>query len=118
MPLTEPIDKAYRIRNLDGDRQLVLEDSFFWLNNTAAGPITVTVPDYETVPFPFGTQITFMQVGADAITLAPGGNAVLFSFSGNLTTAGQFAVITIVRYLPTNVGPGRQRWVVVGGVTP
>lgn len=87
---------------------LVLTDAGKHVMLDNASAIALTVPDNATVAFPIGTKITVEQSGAGAITV--GGAGVTFhSLGSDLTTAGQYAVITLLKKA-TNI------WLVYGGL--
>lgn len=65
------------------------------LNNASA--ITVTIEPDSTTDYGVGTVLTFEQVGAGAITFAAGAGVTVNSRGELLTTAGQFAVATVIK---------------------
>lgn len=74
---------------------LVLGDNGGDITHTNAGAITTTVPPNSDVPFPVGAKINFYQLGAGAITFAPGSGVTINSFGGLLSTAGIYGVATL-----------------------
>lgn len=62
------------------------------LSNAAA--ITVTLPQDSAVAFPVGTWITFVGIGAGAVTFAAGTGATV---NGLTLTAPQWSVVTAVK---------------------
>jgi hypothetical protein len=57
-----------------------------------ASSINITVPDTLTSGF----SCTIVQSGAGQVTIATSGSATIFGYSGNLSTAGQYASLNII----------------------
>lgn len=76
-----------------------------------ASAITVTVPANGSVAFPIGTQIDCVQEGAGAVTFAPDTGVTINSKSGNLTIAGQYVGVTLIKRA-TNT------WYLIGDLVP
>lgn len=70
----------------------VLADAGKYKRLSAAGPDFADVP---SATFSAGDEIIVEQSGAGAITFSPGIDMNLNSLNGNLTTAGQYAVVKI-----------------------
>jgi hypothetical protein len=73
-----------------GDLAVILNAS-----NSAAG--SITIPPNSSVPFPVGTSITVRCGGAGIVTFAAGTGVTLQSRGGILTSAGQFALVTLLK---------------------
>jgi len=76
---------------------LVLSDDgkVVTMNNVSSN--TLTVPPNSSVAFPTGTQITVVQEGAGATTLAGGLGVTINSLNGELTFSGRYAAATLVK---------------------
>ncbi len=85
---------------------LVATDSGKFVTCSNAGAITVTVPTNATVPFPVGTQVNLVQLGAGQVTIA-GAGVTLRSNGSKLKLFGQYAAATLVKI-------GTDEWVLVG----
>jgi hypothetical protein len=104
MPLSSPISRAqferflpWVIVTFSGNRILQLSDAFDYLISQDGAGQTVTIPPNSDVAFQQGTQISFKQGGAGAITFAPGAGVTIESEGGLLNTNGQEAVVSIVQ---------------------
>lgn len=60
-----------------------------------AGAIALTVPTNASVAFPLGTEIYVSPLGAGQITAS--GTPTLRSLSGNLASAGQYAMMKFIK---------------------
>jgi hypothetical protein len=72
----------------------VLGDANSYIRFTNASPVTVTIPANAAVAYPVGTELTFEQAGAGALTIA-GPGVTLNSRGSDLTAAGQFSVLMV-----------------------
>ena len=59
---------------------------------TSGSAVTISCPD----GLPVGFNATIIQAGAGKVTLAASGTATLNSYSGLLSTMGQYAVISVI----------------------
>lgn len=88
---------------------LALGDASTVIEFTGASATPVVVPPHSSVAFPVGTVIEIFQYGAGQVTVTTGSGVTLRSFSGRVSTAGQYATIGL-----------RQRaideWVLSGGL--
>ena len=73
---------------------LVAGDVYVRAYNTAAQ--TVTIPNNASVPFPIGTQITIVQVGPGAVTIA-NGTGVTINFGDSRVCRKQWSAVTITK---------------------
>lgn len=88
-----------------GDAGKVVEQNVATANN-------LTVPPNSSVPFPTGTELHVIQLGAGATTIVAGSGVTLNSLSGNLVLPGQYGW-AVLRKRATD------EWeVVVHGVVP
>lgn len=99
MPLSNDITAflPWDITTFSGDRILLLTNAFDYLISQDALEQIVTIPPNSDVAFRIGTQISFKQGGAGAITFAPGAGVTIESRGALLNTNGQFAVASIVQ---------------------
>lgn len=67
-------------------------EGYFRCNN--ASPIAVTIPTNASVPFPIGTKLSFLQVGAGQATIA-GDGGVTVNNAG--ATPSQWEVVTVTK---------------------
>jgi hypothetical protein len=86
---------------------LVLSDRSDMVEMNVASANNLTVPTNATVPFPIGTSIAVSQYGAGATTIVPAGGVTLRSRGADLTLAGQYAVVTLIKV-------GTDEWYVTG----
>ena len=75
---------------------LVLTDAGKMIEMTKATANTLTVPLDASVPFPVGTRIDILQVGAGQVTIVPTG-LTLRSKGLYTKIAGQYAGVTLFR---------------------
>jgi hypothetical protein len=87
-PINSQTGTTYTAAVADADR-------YVQLNNAAA--ITVTVPSDTTANLPIGSTVTFEQTGAGTVTFAADTGVTINSRGAVLSTAGQFAVATIIK---------------------
>lgn len=73
---------------------LVLTDVYVRAYHTAAQ--TITIPTNANVPFPVGTQITIIQVGAGSTTIAAAPGATI-NFGDSLVCRKQWSAVTITK---------------------
>lgn len=87
---------------------LVLGDAGKLIDMSNAGAIALTIPANATVAFPVGTIITVLQSGAGQVTV--GITTDTLNGRNGLKTAGQWAVITLIKRTSTT-------WVLSGDST-
>ena len=80
---------------------------FVTFNN--ASSIGTTVPPNSSVPFPIGTQINVLQLGAGAVAFGAGVGVTLVSQGSKFRTNGQYAAATCVKI-------ASDTWVVIGNL--
>lgn len=88
---------------------LTLADSNTVVAMIGSSAKTITVPDFTNVPFPPGTQITFLMVEAGSVTFAPAGGVIIVSKDAKRTIDGQFASATLVKVFADS-------WVLIGSL--
>lgn len=64
---------------------------------TAAGAVTATVPPTSTTAFAIGTEITLEQNGAGQVTVVAGSGVTLRSAGGKVASSAQYAVATLLK---------------------
>ncbi len=87
---------------------LVLGDAAKLIDMSNASAIALTIPANSSVPFPIGTIITVLQAGAGQVTV--GITTDTLNGRNGLKTAGQWAVITLIKRTSTT-------WVLSGDST-
>jgi hypothetical protein len=87
-PINSQTGTTYTAAVADAER-------YVQLDNAAA--ITVTVPSDTTANLPIGATVTFEQTGAGTVTFAADSGVTINSRGAVLSTAGQFAVATIIK---------------------
>jgi hypothetical protein len=87
---------------------LVIGDAGKLIDMSNAGAIALTIPANGTVAFPVGTIITVLQSGAGQVTV--GITSDTLNGRNGLKTAGQWAVITLIKRTSTT-------WVLSGDST-
>lgn len=92
---------------VSGSRSLAASDHSRLLEVDSATPVTLTVP----AGLPAGMTVLVGQRGAGQVSLAAGAGVTLRSLSGELTLAGQYAVVTLLHR-------GADEWWVVGPTGP
>ena len=97
MPLTFRTPLEWEIITFTGNRILQLSDAFAYLISQDGAGQTFTIPPNSDVTFQVGTQISFKQGAAGAITFAPGAGVTIQSRGTLLDTNGEFAVTSIVQ---------------------
>jgi hypothetical protein len=75
-------------------------------NGSAIGTV---VPPNSTTPFPIGTQINVLQLGAGAVAFGAGVGVTLVSQGSKFRTNGQYAAATCVKI-------ASDTWVVIGNL--
>ncbi len=75
-----------------GTHPFVLADAGTYIQFTAAGGCTATIPLNATVAFPIGTLITIEQDGAAQVTVAITATGTLNSAGAAVKTASQYSV--------------------------
>jgi hypothetical protein len=70
---------------------------------------TVVVPNEDSCCFKIGTSVTIEQSGTCRVMVTAQDGVVLHAFGGGLGSAGQFAVMQLVKV-------GVNVWTVIGGV--
>ncbi len=102
-------DAAFTINTQTGTTYtLVLSDAGKLIDMSNAGAIALTIPANAAVAFPVGTIITVLQAGAGQVTV--GINSDTLNGRNGLKTAGQWAVITLIKRTST-------AWVLSGDST-
>jgi hypothetical protein len=86
---------------------LTLSDAFGIVEMNVATANTLTVPPDADTPFPIGTQIIVLQVGAGKTTLAAGSGVTINSRAGLLAINGQWSGATLLKRASDS-------WVAVG----
>lgn len=79
--------------------QFVFSDGFnatVLFNN--ANPITATIPDEATVPYPVGSRIDLVQQGIGKLTIAAMPGVTINSFLNKKSAAGQYIGLSIIKY--------------------
>ena len=89
---------------------LALTDAGKVVETSVATGNNLTVPPNVDVPFPIGTQILVIQVGAGQTTLVAGAGVTLNAKSGNLKITGQWSAVTLIKRA-TNT------WVAIGDLS-
>jgi len=77
------------------------------MDNAAAN--TVTIPANASVPFPVGTEIHFMQIGAGQTSIAITSDTLNFPASLSTDLVGQYYAATALKIATTE-------WVLFGGL--
>lgn len=85
------------ILNKSTSATLVLADANSVVIMGGSSAQTITIPTNTSVPFPVGTQITFIMGGAGAVVFAPGSGVTLQSKDTKRTIDGQYASATLVK---------------------
>jgi hypothetical protein len=88
---------------------LVLDDAGKIVTMSNAAANTLTVPANASVAFPVGTNVTVVQIGAGATTLAGAGGVTVSSFNSDLVLSGQYAAATLVK-------TGTDAWIAFGNL--
>ena len=76
-------------------------------NNASA--IGSVIPTNASVPFPIGTQINILQLGAGAVAVGTAGGVTAFSQGSKFRTNGQYAAATLIKI-------ATDTWVVIGNL--
>ncbi len=93
-------DAAFTINTQTGTTYtLVLSDAGKLIDMSNAGAIALTIPANSVTAFPVGTIITILQSGAGQVTV--GINTDTLNGRNGLKTAGQWAVITLIKRTST-----------------
>jgi hypothetical protein len=87
-----------------------LADAFGYRRLNNANPITMTIAPQADVNWVDGAVMSFEQAGAGQVTVVPGAGVQIFSRTGALKTAGQYAVGQVKRI-------GVNQWVAIGDLT-
>lgn len=86
----------------------VLGDAGNLIGGNNAGAITATIPTNASVAYPIGTTLTWLNLGAGLITVAPAGGVTLHNTPGlTLTAYAQWSLIAAVKV-------GTDEWVASG----
>ena len=93
---------------ITGQDTLTLDHANTYITANKATAFTIYIAEASDVNFDIGTTITIEQSGAGRVTVAKIGTVTLNGFNGGLTTAGQYAVIRLVK-INTNA------WTCIGG---
>ena len=88
----------------------ILSDAGVMIGMNNAAPNTVTLPANSSVPFPLYTEISFVQLGAGATTIAITDDTLSVESALTLVLAGQYAVATAKKVAAT-------QWVLFGNLT-
>jgi hypothetical protein len=80
---------------------------FVTFNNASA--IGTVIPTNASVPFPVGTQINILQLGAGAVAVGASVGVTAFSNGSKFRTNGQYAAATLVKI-------ASDTWVVIGNL--
>lgn len=88
---------------------LVLTDDGDVVTMNVASANTLTVPLNSSVPFPIGTQITIIQIGAGQTTITPTGGVTINGTPG-LKLRTQYSVATILKL-------GTDSWIAAGDLS-
>lgn len=89
---------------------LVLADAGKVVEMNVASANNLTVPPSASVPFPVGTIIEILQLGAGQTTIVPGSGVTIRSPGGKLKLTGQYSSASL-RKRNTN------EWVLTGDIT-
>lgn len=65
-------------------------DQYKLVTLSNAGAITATIPPNSSVPYAIGTKLRMMQLGAGAVTVAPGAGVTI---NGDLVTRAQYSQV-------------------------
>lgn len=76
---------------------LLLTDKSKILYCTNTAVLTITIPLYSSVAFPVGSTIDVVQAGSAKVTMAGASGVTLNSRGSAYSTAGQWAVMTLVK---------------------
>ena len=107
---TGPESLAYTVNAQTGTSYtLQLSDAGKFVTLTNGAAITLTVPDNATSAFPTGTRISFAQLGAGQVTVAPSGGVTVNADPG-LKIAAQYGGAELVKL-------GTDEWLLVGRLT-
>lgn len=68
------------------------------VNDSSNGPVNIFVPLNADEPFPIGTKILVVNDGVQTVTLIPDVGVQIRSRLGDLILAGQYAVVTLIKY--------------------
>ena len=88
---------------------LVLADAGKYVRCTNENAIAVTVPTNAAVAYNIGTVITIEQGDAGVITVAGDTDVTVNGYDSGLSTAGQYAVIQLLK-------TGSDAWTCIGGI--
>lgn len=88
---------------------LILTDDGDVVTMNVASANTLTVPLNSSVPFPIGTQITIIQIGAGQTTITPTGGVTINGTPG-LKLRTQYSVATILKL-------GTDTWIAAGDLS-
>ena len=103
-PLLLPI-VAYGGSNIT----LQLSDAHSLLRMNSSSARTITVPPNSSVAFSLGTVINVLHEGSGTLAYVAGSGVTVRSLGGSLSSAGQYAVQTLIK-LDTN------NWSLAGGI--
>ena len=114
VPLSAVAQKINSASNINSTTSraytLSIEDANSVITVTNALSCEVTVPSYENVILPLGTQIIVIQGGTGQVTIKPNTGVVVNSVSGKLKTSGQYATAALIK-VDSNV------WILGGDIT-
>lgn len=89
---------------------VVLADAAKMITMSNAAANTATLPANASIAFPVGSEVSFMQLGAGATTIAITTDTLSVESSLTLVLAGQYAVATAKKVTST-------QWVLFGNLT-
>jgi hypothetical protein len=104
-------DRPLTIVTETSERTFALGDEntkYFRFNKET--PVTATVPKNSAVAFDIGSVITIEQQGAGVVTVAPVDGDVTINAFDELKTAGQYAVVKLIKV-------GTDVWTLIGGAS-
>jgi hypothetical protein len=102
MPLKTDTTTSYTCILDDADKMITL-------NNGSA--VTVTIPANSSVPYPIGTKLNFMQLGAGQVTVTITSDTLNYDATLSAKLNGQYAVATALKITSTS-------WVLFGNLEP
>lgn len=88
---------------------LVLADAGKLVEMNSGSAITLTIPTNASVPFPTGTKIDVLRVGAGDVTIAGAGGVTVNSEGSKLKINSQWQAVTLIKRA-TDI------WVVIGAL--
>jgi len=89
---TAPVEVQAPVAVAGTARTLQASDAGKRIEATNASAQVITVPPNSSVPFPLGTEIDLVRLGAGTVTVAAGAGVTIRSRGGLLSLNGQYAV--------------------------